>query len=244
MRGKKADNVSRDYDKEPLTIGDNFTSLVFSITFWLIINGLIIYLVFFGDAIDWSQNKDWIEILKDEIRQSHRFSGVVIGFIVTNLLAFLSFYKNLKNPRKIVLTNEYIKKDKNFNDLEYLKLEDILEIKKSFLPLLGTGKVKGNYLGILIGVIFLLISVLFMWLFKIILWIISLILFQKRIFLSMTPYIIIFSKNTYKVLNIHLLLKQDYEDVKKYFSDTLDIDINKVQINFKLSNTQGVTNAR
>lgn len=236
MKDKK--NIqTRNYCGEPIVIGDNFTSLAFGITFWLMFNGLVIYLVFFGNAIDWSQNKDWIEILKNEISMSHRFSGVIIGFIVSNLLAIYSFYKNLKNPRKIILTNEYIKKDKSFNDLEYLELKDISEIKKSFFPLLGTG-FKTDRIGSAIG---LLSFVPFVLTSGIILYLLSILLYRNFTFIC---FIVIFSKKDNRVINIPIYKIAENKKIKKYFLDTLDIDIDKVQTNFKLSNTQGDTDVR
>ncbi|MFK5937958.1 MAG: hypothetical protein QM497_06110 [Sulfurimonas sp.] len=70
MEAKQQTTAQRDYDENPIVIYNNFTSLVFGITFWLMFNGLIIYLIFFGDAIDWSQNKEWYLILKDEMSKS------------------------------------------------------------------------------------------------------------------------------------------------------------------------------
>lgn len=241
---EKLNNTERDYDKKPIVINNNFTSITFGITFWLMFNGLIIYLVFFGDAIDWSQNKDWITILKDEMSKSVRFGGVIVGFVVTNLLAFRSLYKNLKKPRKIILTNEYIKGDKSFNDLEYINLQDILYIKKSFFPLLATGKVKKNYFGIIVGAIFVLFVFISGWSIRCMIWILNFLFFKKQPFFSITPYITIFSNHTNKVLNIHILLKRDYIQIKKYFLDTLNLNLDEVQINFKLSNITGEDNAK
>ena len=227
-----------NYDENFIVVNNNFTSLVFGITFWLMINVLIIYLVFFGDAIDWSQNKEWVLILKDEMAKSARFGGVVIGFIVTNILAFRSLYKNLKNPRKITLTNKYIKSDKSFNDLEYLMIEDIKEIKKSFFPLLVAGNVKKNYFGVVVGSLFVLFAFTVEWLIRLTVWISNYLFSKKQPFYSKTPYITIFSNNTNRVLNLHILLKKDYMKIKKYFLDTLDIDIDKVTISFQLANTK------
>jgi hypothetical protein len=240
----KMKNTKRNYNKEPIVIKNNFTSLIFGITFWLMFNGLIIYLIFFGDVINWQQDRDWIMILKDEMSKSTRFGGVVVGVIVTNVLAFFSLYKNLKNPRKIILTNKYIKKDKSFNDLEYINLQDILYIKKSFFPLLGTGKVKKNYFGIMIGAIFTLSVFISGWLIRFIVWILNFIFLKMQPFYSKTPYITIFSNNTNRVLNIHILLKKDYMKLRNYFFNTLNINIDKAQVNFKLINTQGEDNVR
>ena len=244
MEEEKMNNMKRDYDKEPIIISNNFTSLVFGITFWLMFNGLIIYLIFFGDAINWSQNKEWFLILKDEMSKSTRFGTVLVVWLASNIMAFNALVKNLKNPRTIIFKNEYIKSDKSFNDLEKLELKEILSVKKSFFPLLGTGKVKKNYLGIIIAGIFSLLVYILGWLIRFIAWVLNFVFLKAQPFYSKTPYITIFSKKTNKVLNIHILSKKDYMQIKKYFNDTLNINLDEIQTNFKLINTQGENHGR
>ncbi len=234
MEEGKVGNMKRDYDKDPIVIENNFTSFVFGITFWLMFNGLIVYLVFFGDAIDWSQDKDWFLILKDEMAKSARFGGVVIGLIVTNIFAFRSLYKNLKNPRKIIFTNKYIKSDRSFNDLKYLKLEDIKEIKKSFFPLLGTGfenKGLGYIFGTFVAISFVLISGILLCFLSV---------FIHRNF-TLNCYVVIFSKMDNRVINIPIYKTSYFQTIKKYLLDTVDMNIDKAQINFQLANTKEKT---
>jgi len=235
MENKVQDNAQRNYDKEPIVINNNFTSLTFGIIFWLMFNGLIVCLIFFGDAIDWSQNKEWFLILKDEMSKSARFGTVLIGYISVNIIAFYALYKNLKNPRKIILTDKYIKSHKNFNDLDYMELVDIQKIKKSFFPLLGTGLQEKNliyYLGSIPASIFIILSSVMIILIRLLL--------QEY---KSVPYLIIFDRNSNKVINIYIT-KANYKILKFYFKDLINIDIDQAKINFKISNTRGEKDAR
>ncbi len=227
MEHKKPETPERDYDKKPIVIYNNFTSLVFGIAFWLMFNGLIIYLVFFGNVIDWHQDKEWFLILKDEMSKSARFGTILIGYMFVNVMAFYALYGNLKNPKKIIFTNHYIKSDKNFNDLEYVELTEIKKIEKSFFPLLGTGLQEKNfvyYLGSVPASIFIIWS--------------SMIILSIRLLLQeykSAPYLIVFSKSSNKVMNIYLT-KGNYKILRIYFKDLINIDIDQAETNFKISN--------
>ena len=133
------ENLQRDYDKEPIIIDNNFTSLIIGIVFWFLFNILIINGVFFDNTIDWFQNKNWFYIFKEEIEKSPRF-GLMIGlYIIANIGAFHALFKILKNPKTIKFKNKNIENSKNLNDLTQLILVDVQIIKKGFFPLILTG---------------------------------------------------------------------------------------------------------
>jgi hypothetical protein len=239
MGEERQKTTKRDYDKNPIIINNNFTSLVFGITFWLLFNGLIVYLIFFGEAIDWSQNKEWFLILKDEMSKSARLGTVLIGYIPVNVMAFYSLYKNLKNQRRIKFHNDHIESDESFNDLKYLKLVDIENIKKSFFHLIGTGYQEKNnkyYIGVIVISFFIIVAYVTLWISIILTWLLNFLIYKKSPYISAFPYFTIFSKNSNRVINVNILSKEDYEKLSTYFKDRLNIDISNAEINFKISN--------
>lgn len=224
--------IVRNYDKNPVIISNNFTSLIFGITYWLIFNSFMIYLIFFGEVIDWSQNKDWLIILKNELEKSFRFGTVLIGILITNIMAFYALYRNIKKKRKITLTDNYIKSSKNFNDLEYLELKDIKYIKKSFFPLLLTGYSEQSFnslIGFIVASPFIILASVIGFLIQIL---------SNKYFQNFN-YIILFSRKNNKVLNIHLTSKKEYLDLKEFFLKKTNINLDQIDINFKLSNLKG-----
>jgi len=224
--------IVRNYDKNPVIIPNNFTSMIFGITYWLIFNSFMIYLIFFGEVIDWSQNKDWLIILKNELEKSFRFGTVLIGILITNIMAFYALYRNIKKKRKITLTDNYIKSSKNFNDLEYLELKDIKYIKKSFFPLLLTGYSEQSFnslIGFIVASPFIILASVIGFLIQIL---------SNKYFQNFN-YIILFSRKNNKVLNIHLTSKKEYLDLKEFFLKKTNINLDQIDINFKLSNIKG-----
>ncbi|HFU74932.1 MAG TPA: hypothetical protein ENK66_01670 [Arcobacter sp.] len=223
---------SRNYDKEPLIILNNFTSLVFGITFWLIFNSFMVYIIFFGEVIDWSQNKDLFAILKDELEKSFRFGTVLVGVFVANLMAYYALYKNIKRPKQIILKANSIRSDKNFNDLEYLELKDIQIIKKSFFPLLLTGHSEqglSSLIGLLVVVPFILLASLISLFIKIV---------TNKDF-KLFNYITLYIVKEHRVLNIFFASKQDYIALEEYFEQNLNIELNSVKKSFTISNFAG-----
>jgi len=224
--------IVRNYDKNPVIIPNNFTSMIFGITYWLIFNSFMIYLIFFGEVIDWSQNKDWLIILKNKLEKSFRFGTVLIGILITNIMAFYALYRNIKKKRKITLTDNYIKSSKNFNDLEYLELKDIKYIKKSFFPLLLTGYSEQSFnslIGFIVASPFIILASVIGFLIQIL---------SNKYFQNFN-YIILFSRKNNKVLNIHLTSKKEYLDLKEFFLKKTNINLDQIDINFKLSNIKG-----
>lgn len=230
-----------DYDKNSIVLNNNFTSITFGVVFWLIFHCFIGYLIFFGNVIDWTQDKEWFYILQEEIKKSARFGTILVVMIVTNIMAFRTLYKTIKNPKKIIFKNKIIESSKNFNNLEKINIEDIKEIKKSIYPILVVRK--GNLYIYTIASIFGLISLIVSFAFRLIIWFFDVAFLNKKPFCSKYSYFIIFLKNTNDVINFHILDKEEFIQVQKYFKNTLKVDIDQIDITYNISNTiKGVKN--
>lgn len=238
MDSDKTSIQIRDYDKNPIVISNNFTSLLWGITFMLLADTFVIWAIFFSGAIDWSIDKSWIFIFKDEMSKSMRFSGMLFLLFIGNIGALHAFYRALHKPRKINFYNAKIESDKSFNDLTELNFENILEIKKSPYPLLLTGiQNKGLtfFIASLLTYPFYLLTFILTILVKLIC--ISVQIFSEQQWVMYKyPYLIIFSKTSNRVINIPLFSAKEYQLIQQYFLSQQQIDIDKTVINFKLFN--------
>jgi len=220
-------------EEKEIIINNNFTSISFGVIFWLILHLFIAYSIFFSGIIDWSVDEPWYEIIKGEMEKSFRFSGILTGLIITNIMAVNTLYKTIKKPKKIRLNQEGIFCDKSFNDLLEINFDDIEDIKKSYytLHLTGYNEVDIKYLILSIIamplVLFFNISTNFS----------KIICFQKiSFYIRNSFYLILFSKTTNRVINIPINNQEEYNQLKKYFLQYLNINLDTVKTNFKLSN--------
>lgn len=229
----------RDYDKEPIEIGDNFTIRVFELTFLIIFDVFIIYLIFYSGVIDWIQG-DWYEIFQKEMEKSFRFFPVVFGTIIVNIWALFSIF--VKN-RKYLMQNTNIKQYQKLNEIASIDISDITSIKKGFFPILI--KKKGNPI-IYIFIIFLFtICYVALFFFKIFSWIYCFLFFKRKPYFSFLSYIFIFSAKTNSVINIHILTQNDYKLLDKYFYETKGIALSSVSVCRKIANyNKGVNNGK
>ncbi len=215
----------RDYDKNPIIISNNYISIIYGVIFWLIVHLFLVYLFIYGNVIDWTHNENWYIVLKEEAEKSFRFSGVLIMILITNILAIRTLYKALKSPKKIIFSNNFIKSNKNFNDLEFLELKEIKDIKKGYFPLLLTEYKKielSSIIGILVTFPFLFIMCLISVFFEL--------LTKNRI------YFVVFSNSANRVININISLPKDYLELREYFLYQSNIDLNHLKNNYKLLN--------
>ena len=239
MDSNWTDTRLRDYDKNPIVISNNFTSLLWGITFMLLADTFVIWAIFFSGAIDWSIDKSWTSIFKDEMSKSIRFSGMLFLLFISNIGALHAFYRTLHKPRKIYFYNSKIESDKSFNDLSELNFESILEIKKSPYPLLLTGiqnKGLALFIASLLTYPFYCLTFILTILVKLICIIVQIIFSEQQWVMYKYSYLIIFSKTSNRVINIHFFSLKEYQSIQQYFLSQKQIDIDKVMINLKLSN--------
>ena len=89
----------------------------------------------------------------------------------------------------------------------------------------------------IIAVPFILVSTTVSWIIQTATWIYRKLL-KKKLYITKYSYIIIFSKTTNRVVNIHITSKKEYFELRDYFLKTLNIDLNIIDTNFNLSNIQ------
>lgn len=223
-------NLGIDYDKNPIEIRDNFTVMIFELTFLIIFDIFMIYLVFYSDAVDWTQG-DWYIIFQREIEKSFRFFPIVIGTIIVNIMALFSvFTKN----RKYLMRNKDIKQYQKLNEIASIDISNIIYIKKGFFPILI--KKKGNPV-IYIFIFFLLsIGCMAIFFFKIFLWTYCFLFLKKKPYFSFLSYIFIFSKKTNSVMNIHISTQDEYNLLNRYFYKTRGVELSSIKICYKIAN--------
>ena len=238
----KIGNIEKNYDKNPLIISNRLTVILLGIGFWLLYNFFTIYMVFYTEVIDWSQNNDWLNILKEELSESFRLGTILLISLVVNIMAMKTFFKSITNIKQIIFKNGVIRSDKNFNDLTELNLEDIKVMKKSFFPLLATGTKEKNwsyFISLVIILIFLIMNSVMIFLLKGLFWITSTFSFNEKVYFSKYSYITIFSKKTNRVINICVIFEKDYLALEVYFLQNLNIDLESLDKSFIFSNIKG-----
>lgn len=145
-------------------------------------------------------------------------------------MALIALIKSLKNPRKIHFSKHSMHSDKNFYDLNELKLVDISQIQKSFYPLLLTGHAKkglGSIIGLFVAFPFLVIATIVLWATKFILTLFS----KDNPPLLLFPYIVFFSRTTNRVINVHPMTKKEF--------DNFNADYGRLKVNRKILNISG-----
>lgn len=212
------------------------TSIIFGITFFVIVESFFIYAIFFSNAIDWESNQNLLTTFKNEVKESGRFIPMILGIITFNVLSYFALKRSLKEPKTITFEKESISCDKNFNDLENILIKDISYIKKGFYPLILTGYNKeglGPIIGFLIAFPFLVFATIILWITKIF---INIFLKNKQLIL-LYPYIIVFSKETNRVLNIHPTNKKEFDNLDNYIMEKFNTSYKALEINTKLKST-------
>lgn len=223
-------NNQRDYNKEPLIIKNNFIMIMYGFTFLLVCNAIMIYIVFFAGVIDWS-NGEFFEILKNEMRNP-RFSSMVIAFPIANIWAFIDFIRKLRKPEKVYLYNDKVYWDKRDTTVEK---QNIVWIKKSIYPMLGKipetplQKFWCFSIGLIILPLFLILSNLFACLVKLF----ALLINKNYKFIFFCT--IVFYDNQKNAVNVYLMTKQDYKQVDEYLLQNFNLQIEKLDKNYKFS---------
>jgi hypothetical protein len=199
----------------------------------------VICIVFLSGAVDWSaEGKTIGEIFIEEANKSFRFTGIFFFGLVGTVDLVVRIIILVRKPRKIYFKNDIITADKCINELLEIKLNELSKIKQSPYAIFGTGN--ANTIGKYILVIPLVLSfaiplIALTILTQIILFFLKT-LFRKNIRLSLSSYIILFCENTNKLINISLIDKDVYQDVRQYFIDRARFDIDKADINLNFTN--------
>jgi hypothetical protein len=211
------------------------TSLVFGITFFVIFESLVVYALFFSSAINWSSNVNFISIFKNEIRENGRFLPMILGIVAVHIMALIALIKSLKKPRKIHFSKSSIQSDKNFNDLNEINLEEINQIEKSFYPLLLTGYTKEgvwSIIGLFVAFPFFVIATIVLWMIKFVINLFS----KDDLPLILFPYIVFFSNTTNRVINVHLMTKNEFDNLNSYLIENFNTRYETLKVNSKIRN--------
>ena len=212
----QGENLSRNYDENPLVLQDDFYRISVGCAFLLIINLSMIFLIFFSGIVDWQSGSFW-EVFRAEAMRDGRFVSMFIGVIFGNVLAAADLIKKLKNPSLV-----YLYEDKIFQTKKgvTINLADIAQMRKSPYQILGAIP-KNPLSAIVIPFMFVLAAFIFY----------SLIFFAKCVLrafdkdvnLSYFCNLALFSQTS--VINIYFISKSDYAAVREYFAAKLGADI-------------------
>jgi len=229
----------RDYDKEPIIIKNNLSPIMHRAHYLVFYYVLIIYFVFLSGLVDWSvEGKTWTQIFIEEANKSFRFTGIFFFGLVGTVDLAVRIIILVRKPRKIYFKNDIITADKCANELLEIKLSELSEIKQSPYAIFGTGNANtiGKYILVIPLVLLFAIPLITLTiLMQIILFFLKTV-FRKNIRLTFYPYIILFCENTNKLINISLIDKDVYQDVRQYFIDRARFDIDKADINLNFTN--------
>jgi hypothetical protein len=197
---------------------------------------------FLSGIIDWeAKDKTLVDIFTEEANKSFRFIGVFFFGFIGTLDLIIKAIILIKKPRKIYFKNDIIIADKyGGNELSQIKLNEIYKIKRSFYPIFGTGNTNLLWKQLLLAplIIFLLVLPnILICIFMQIFFIVTRKIFRKNNIRTLFfPYIILFSNQTNKVLNVSLIDKNVYQDIHLYFFEKLRIDIEHTKTNLKFTN--------
>lgn len=229
----------RDYDKEPVVIEDNFSTRVFELTFLFTFDFFIIYLIFFSGIVDWTQG-EWHVLFQKEMEESFRFSAILIGAFAVNVMALFSIFTKNK---KYILQNNTIKRYKKLNEITSFSISDIASIKKGFFPILI--QKRGNAAIYAFALFVLTIGYLALFFAKLFLWIFSFLFLRKKPYFTFLSYLLIFSKKSNSVINIHISTQNDYELLDEYFYQTKGVKLSSINTCYKIANyDKGVVNGK
>jgi len=217
-------------------ISNHMTSIILGIALFLIFESFFVWALFFSNTINWVSNQGLLITFKNEIKESGRFLPVIFGIIGVHIAAYFSLKKALKKPKNITFNLTGIDSDKDFNDLENILIKDISYTKKGFYPVLLT---VNNKEGLFLDIIHLISYPLFISA--------TMILLTIRIFMNIFsknkqiilpyPYIILFSKETNRVLNILPSTKKELDNLDNFLIENFNTSYKELEINIKLKNT-------
>ena len=212
----KGENLSRNYDENPLVLQDDFYVIALSCVFLLGFNLSMIFLIFFSGIVDWQSGSFW-EVFRAEAMRDPKFASMFIAGIFMNILAAADLIKKLKNPSLV-----YLYEDKIFQTKKgvTINLADIREMRKSPYQILGAIP-KNPLSAIVIPLMFVLAAFIFYTLIFIARCVLR--AFDKDVNLSYFCNLALFSETG--VINIYFISKSDYAAVREYFASKLGTDI-------------------
>jgi hypothetical protein len=229
----------RDYDKEPLIIKNRFASIFFAIYVLFSAYIAVFCVVFLSGLIDWSvEGKTWIDIFVEQSEEHSDFLGIFLFLLSGTIGTLCTIFVLIKKPRKIYFKNNTIVTDKWLHELLEVNINNLSEIKQSPYAIFATGNTNttGKYIITMPFIILIMTSAVTLTILTQIILFFVKTLFRKNIRLTFYPYIILFCENTNKLINISLIDKDVYQDVRQYFIDRARFDIDKADINLNFTN--------
>lgn len=127
------ENLSRNYDENPLVLQDDFYRISVGCAFLFSANFFMAFLIFFSGIVDWESGSFW-EVFAAEAMRDGRFVSMFIGVIFGNVLAAADLMKKLKNPSLVYLYEDKIYQTKKGVTIN---LTDIVQMRKSPYQILG-----------------------------------------------------------------------------------------------------------
>ena len=212
----QGENLSRNYDENPLVLQDDFYRIALGCAFLFSANFFMAFLIFFSGIVDWQSGSFW-EVFRAEAMRDGRFVSMFIGVIFGNVLAAADLVKKLKNPSLVYLYEDKIYQTKKGITIN---LADVREMRKSPYQILGAIP-KNPLSAIVIPFMFVLAA----FIFYVLIFIARCVLraFDKDVNLSYFCNLALFSQTS--VINIYFISKSDYAAVREYFRAKLGTDI-------------------
>lgn len=227
----QGENLSRNYDENPLILQDDFYRIALGCAFLLGINLSMIFLIFFSGMVDWQSGSFW-EVFRAEAMRDGRFVSMFIAGIFMNILAAADLVKKLKNPSLVYLYEDKIYQTKKGVTIN---LADIVQMRKSPYQILGTIP-KNPLSAIVIPFMFVLAAFVFYALIFIARCVLR--VFDKDVNLSYFCNLAVFSETD--VINIYFISKSDYAAVREYFSSKLGADVANAPWTVKFCDTRNL----
>lgn len=212
----QGENLSRNYDENPLILQDDFYVIALSCVFLLGFNLFMTFLIFFSGMVDWQSGSFW-EVFAAEAMRTRGFIWMFASVILANALAAADLIKKLKNPSLV-----YLYEDKIFQTKKgvTINLADIAQMRKSPYQILGAIP-KNPLSAIVIPFMFVLAAFIFYALIFFAKCVLR--AFDKDVNLSYFCNLALFSQTS--VINIYFISKPDYAAAREYFSSKLGTDV-------------------
>ena len=227
----QGENLSRNYDENPLILQDDFYRIALGCAFLFSANFFMAFLIFFSGIVDWQSGSFW-EVFRAEAMRDGRFVSMFIGVIFGNVLAAADLIKKLKNPSLVYLYEDKIYQTKKGVTIN---LADIVQMRKSPYQILGA--IPKNPLSlIVIPFIFFLAAFVFYALIFFAKCVLR--AFDKDVNLSYFCNLAVFSETG--VINIYFISKSDYAAVREYFRAKLSADISDAPWTVKFYDTRNL----
>ena len=225
------ENLSRNYDENPLVLQDDFYRISVGCAFLLIINLSMIFLIFFSGIVDWQSGSFW-EVFRAEATRDGRFVSMFIGVIFGNVLAAADLVKKLKNPSLVYLYEDKIYQTKKGVTIN---LADIVQMRKSPYQILGA--IPKNPLS---AVVIPFMFVLAAFIFYVLIFFAKCVLraFDRDVNLSYFCNLAMFSQTS--VITIYFISKSDYAAVREYFRAKLGTNIADAPWTIKFYDTRNL----